>query len=80
MMMAVGLESGACSEALTVEGAELSDSVDVRGEISCSKLTKLFKDIHILTPKICNIILPWLKKKDFTDVIKLQILRWGHLT
>lgn len=81
MTMAVRMERRAYSEA-TVEGAELSESADVRGEMSCSKLTKLLKDIHILTPKICNIILPRLKKKkkDFTDVIKLQILRWGHLT
>lgn len=62
MTMAVGMERRAYSEA-TVEGAELSESADVRGEMSCSKLTKLLKDIHILTPKICNIILPRLKKK-----------------
>lgn len=63
MMTAVGMESRAYSEALTVEAAELSESADVRGEMSCSKLTKFLKDIHILTPKICNIILPRLKKK-----------------
>ena len=49
MMTAVGMESRAYSEALTVEAAELSESADVRGEMSCSKLTKFLKDIHILT-------------------------------
>lgn len=61
------------SDAVAGEGVGLYGLLDVRREMNYIKLTTLPK---IFTSSSLELgILPW--KKDFADVIKLQILRRG---